>query len=116
MWLLFFFLRSVITISLDKFLNRSLLRNFRFVLQKEYVFIQIQDWEIQWVKWFHAFEAEDKSDSGLAEMWGGVEKLLVELTAAQKAEAMKRAHTAIPSNLADEILREVANETNVAGF
>ena len=45
----------------------------------------------------------------------GEEKLLVELTAAWKAEAVKRAHSAILLSLADEVLREVANETLAAG-
>ena len=46
----------------------------------------------------------------------GEEKLPVELTAAQKAEAVKRAHSAILLSLADEVLREVADETTAAGL
>ena len=46
----------------------------------------------------------------------GEEKLPVELTAAQKAEAVKRVHSAILLSLADEVLREVADETTTAGL
>ena len=46
----------------------------------------------------------------------GEEKLPVELTVAQKAEAVKRAHSAILLSLADEVLMEVADETTAAGL
>ena len=44
------------------------------------------------------------------------EKLQVELTAVQKPEVVKRAHSAILLSLTDEVLREVADETTAAGL
>ena len=46
----------------------------------------------------------------------GEEKLSIELTVAQKAEAVKRAHSTIPLSLVDEVLREVADKTTAVGL
>ena len=46
----------------------------------------------------------------------GEEKLPVELTAAQKAEVVKRAHSATLLSLVDEVLRRVTNETTEVGL
>ncbi|KAL6337934.1 hypothetical protein AAG906_005399 [Vitis piasezkii] len=46
----------------------------------------------------------------------GEEKLPVGLTAAEKEEVVSRAHSAILLSLADEVLREVADETTAVGL
>ena len=46
----------------------------------------------------------------------GEEKLLKELTVAQKAKIVSKAHGAILLSLADKVLREVADETKTVGF
>ena len=46
----------------------------------------------------------------------GEEKLPAGLSAAEKEEVVSRAHSAILLSLADEILREVADETTAVGL
>ena len=50
------------------------------------------------------------------EVLEGKEKLPLESTAKQKAEAVKRAHNTILLSLADEVFREVTDETTAAGL